>query len=434
MTRTSIAAFAAAILLFIASAPAQQSDLQIQQAFEKRATELQKQIDAATTTSKLDSLKAQIDALAIEFQPQKEFLDKALYPSTFDERINDLRKIHQVAYGRTTTIQSQGEQILSLEASLALLSSRIDTLSGERQKLFEGLQAARQDVSSLRETIKRLSANLQANDKLMFALIDSLFLPYDKQPEQGGDIGKEAIAGKIQQMNILTRVYAVASDNVRFLHSTQLQPKDYTSLVDQYQQFRNRWSGLSGKMKDVAAAAARRAVSAGTKPAAGAKTGAPVPSPELNTDQVDSLLSVWNQMITQSFWAGLEKEFTSREIPVAHFTDGPSFSLAIRSLVQNYKNGGADPHAFVDIVWKERIDREWRDALSRDALLGKAEYASLDQTVSELNQKTIDFKLVLYIAAVVILGVGVWWLLSRQGKKRAAETPVPPPSEPPKAE
>jgi hypothetical protein len=415
----SLSAVVTLLLLVVALGVAQESDYKMQKDFEKRSEAIKARIDAASTTGELDSLRSVIDALGLDFQKNKAFLDKALYPSSFDGSIDEMRQALHVAYDRTTTIQTQGFRIAQLESTVVVLGVRIDTLSGERTRLFSDLQEANKNVTNLRETVRRLNANLQANDRLVFSLIDSIFLPYDRDMKQTSDIEKEHLAGNLQRANVLSRVYDVASDNVRFLTATQLQPKDYASLVEQQQQFHSRWTGLSDKMRDVAAAAERQAAKTPEpkrgEPQSNARLMAATAS--LRSQQVDSVLNLWHATLASGLWASLEKEFTSKQVPIEHFTDGPSFSAAVKSLVARYKEAGADPTIFVDQVWKERIDKEWRDALTKESVLGKAEYASLDRTVSELHQKQFSLKLVLYILGIVLVALVAWWLISRRQKQ-----------------
>lgn len=404
---------------------AQQSDFETQQAFEHRATALKTAIDSATTTQQLDGYKSQIGVLALEFESNKDFLDKAMYPSSFNGTIVGLRRAHEVAQARVGAIQTQGIRISELETSMTALTARLDTLSGERAQMFTSLQAAQHDVASLRDAIKRLSANLTANDRLVFALLDSIFLPYDRNFQQSSDATKEGVAGKLMQANVLNRVYDVATDNLKFLGATQLQPKDFASLIEQYQQFRIRWNGLSDKLKDVTLASERR------NAASGKQTGSPATTtgnPPTRPADVDSLLRVWNDRLNDSFWSAIQHEFTSQGVSVNQFHDAASFSAAVRALVSNYKDGGGDTQVFVEKVWKERIDREWREALSRETMLGKAEYGALDLAVSELGQKSVDLKLILYIAGFVFLVAVVWWYIARKPKPT-----VPAPEETPKA-
>lgn len=399
---------------------AQESDYTVLQSFQQRAAALRTAMDSASTPQTMDAIKPQIDALALDFQAKKEFLDKALAPDTFDGTIASLRKQFDVAYARTSEIQTQGVRILELETTIQAINSKLDTLSQERTQLFADLQEAKKNVSALRETVRRLTANLQANDRLIFSMVDSIFLPYDKNMSQASDIEKERLAGTLQQSNVLARISAVANDNLRFLETTQFQPKDYASLVDQYQAFQARWNGLSERLREVAAASERRAAAATEKK--GGKSPASTLSATAST-QVDSALSLWKAKLMQDYWSGLEREFTDKGITINHFTDGPSFAASVNALVASYKQRGGDVDTFVDDVWRERVDKEWRESLVKDGVLGRVEYAALDKSVSELVQKTIDFKLILYALGIIVIAVAIWWVVTRKTK-----TQPPPPA------
>jgi hypothetical protein len=415
--RTAISViFLLALLAPSAQAAAQQSDYNIQQSFEQRYNDLRVKIDSAGTLAELDSLSRRVDAFAQKFQDHREFLDKALYPDTYDGRISNLRHLLGVAHDRTSTIQAQGVRIDELQKSVAELSVRLDTLTAERARLFDQLQASQRSESSLREAVRRLTTNLQAHDRLLFSMLDSLFVPYDRNLQQASEVEKENVAGSLEQANVLKRIRDVANDNERFLEATQLQGKDYANLIDQYQQFDSRWKGLSGKLQDVASAAERRAAAAPRgKAAGGSKTAAAIMT---DRAQVDSAVTAWNTKLQASFWSALEKEFTSQGVAVNHFVDAPSFDASIRAYVAQAKEGKVDPAVFVDKVWKERIDKDWREALTKETMLGKTGYASLDMAVSELSEKKIDFKLILYIVIVAAIAVAAWWFISRKPKKK----------------
>jgi predicted nucleic acid-binding Zn-ribbon protein len=395
---------------------AQQSDYEVLQSFQQRYNDLLVKVDSSSTTAELDSLNRGIDAFVQQYQDKREFLDKALNPETFEGRVNNLRHSFQVAHDRVSTIQTQGVRITELQAAVSELTVRLDTLTGERARLFNELQQSRRSEGQLRDAVRRLTSNLQANDRLVFSLLDSLFIPYDRNLSQASEVEKENVASTLERANVLKRIRDVAEDNVRFLDATQLQGKDYSNLLDQYQMFQNRWKGLSDKLQDVASAADRGAAASRGKARTGAKTAAAI-----NTDrtQVDSAVATWNQKLQFTFWSSIEKEFTSRGVNVNHFVDASSFDASMRAYIAASKEGKQDPTTFVDQVWKERIDKEWRDALTRENMLGKTGYASLDKAVSELSQKKIDLKLILYIVVIVAIALAAWWFISRKPRLKA---------------
>jgi uncharacterized coiled-coil DUF342 family protein len=416
--KTAIAlVFLLALYVPAAQAQAQQSDFDVQQSFEQRCNQLRVKIDSASTTAELESLGQQVNGLARDFQDKREFLDKALYPDTYEGRISALRHLYDVAHDRTSALQAQSAQIGELQKSVSELTTRLDTLSAERSRLFDELQASRRSESSLRETVRRLTANLQANDRLLFSMLDSLFLPYDRNLQQATEVEKENVAGNLEQANVLKRIRDVADDNVRFLEATQLQGKDYANLLEQYQQFQNRWTGLSEKLQDVASAAERRAASEPRKKGGSrAKTAAAIAT---DRAQVDSAVAAWSNKLQTSFWSALEKEFTSQGVTVNHFVDAPSFDASMRAFIAQAKEGKQNPTAFVENVWKERIDKEWREALIKEPMLGKTGYASLDKAVSELGEKTIDLKLIIYIVIIIAIALAAWWFTTKRSKGKA---------------
>jgi outer membrane murein-binding lipoprotein Lpp len=406
---------------FISTSSAQQSDFAIKQEFDRTYKSIFARAEAAGSVSTLDSLKAEIDSLESKFASHADFLDKAIYPDTYLDRIRSLRTIHSLTYEKVYLIQTQGVKVEELETKIIYLTSKLDTLSSQRDKLIAELQEAKKSNAQYREIVRRLQANLQAKDRLIFALVDSIFLPYGKDNAQTGDLQREAINRKLEKGNIIARVEAIAGDNATFLSVTQLQPKDFTSAIEQYQQFANRWNGLRDKIT--------AAVVAGTKyatPAAGGVKGTPgtaAPPPEMPGAKVDSLTALWGSRLQTMFWTSIGKEFTDKGILIDPFHDGPSFAASVRKYAAGLKSSGNDPSTFVNDIWKGRIDKEWRDALTKSAMLGASEYAALDRDISELHRPMVDLKFILYSALVILLAVAGWWFFARKPKESAPEEP-----------
>lgn len=396
---------------------AQDSDFAIKRNFEDRAAALTARINAAISTAQLDSLTNEIDGFDLDFQPHRTFLDKALYPETFATRLRGMRELHRQTVDRVRVIETQGTRIGAMEGAIQSLTYRLDTLSAGRDRLFAELQLHKGNAAALRETVRRLQTMLQAQDKLVFALVDSMFMPYGKDLAQVSDMQRDALSARLSGNNLVSRVYTIASDNLQFLEATELQGKDYASLLDHYQQFNARWRGLSDKIHAVAAAAQ---ISEGPK--------APAQRTEKNSGrqsalasqtqavQVDSILGAWNARLRTTFWSAIAREFSSRNITLTPFADAPGFSASIRTYVQSLQTSGDSPTLFVEEVWKARIDKEWRDALTRDGMLGKEEYASLDKLVSELARSKIDMKFLLYVGVIGVVILVLWWLVARKPK------------------
>jgi hypothetical protein len=404
------------VALLCAPAPAQESDFAIKRDFEDRAAALKARIDASTATIQLDSLKNDLDGFELDFQKHSAFLDKALYPETFDSRMKGLRDLFERTTIRVRTIQAQGTQIASMEGTIQVLTYRLDTLTTQRDRLFIELQQNKTNNAALRETVRRLQTMLQAQDKLVFALVDSIFMPYGKDLAMVSDVQRDALNTKLAGNNLVGRVYGIAADNIHFLEATELQGKDFASLLEHYQQFDARWKGLSEKIQTVAAASQAAQGKGKTGTEGTVVVQGPAGKRGSQSVQVDSLLGVWNSRLRGAFWSAVGREFSSRGVQLNPFSDAPGFSSSIRSYVQSLQTGGEDPSFFVNEIWKARIDKEWREALSRDVMLGKEEYAALDKLVSELVRTKIDMKFMLYVGIVALVALGLWWMLARKPK------------------
>ena len=429
MKRTILCALLTAV--FCSVSPAQKSDYALKSEFEGRYRQIAALLDSATATEQIDSLKGEIGKLEADYASHQQFLDKALYPLTFGESMARLRSLQVLTYDRVYLIRTQGVKLSELEARLASLTTRLDSLTAQRDQLFGELQESKKSLSSLREAVKRLTANLGAKDRLIFAIVDSIFLPYGKDIHQVADVQKEAIGQRLEKANVLTRVYEIAADNVKFLDVTQLQGKDYGNLIEQYDAFTGRWNGLKEKITDVAAtsaAATAPATGKSTSTKAGAHRGAKeirgaAETATAQAGHVDSVLAEWHAKLTAGFWGGLQKEFTQSGVPAAPFHDGPSFSSSIRSYVATLAASKQDPHPFVETLWKQKVDRDWREGLTKDAMLGKTEYAALDKLVGELSRDTIDMTFVAYIAGILVIVAAIWYFLFR--KKKLPPQPSP---------
>ena len=407
-----------ALLLLVTSTAtlqSQQSDYAVAQNFQETYKAIVSRMETSLNVGELDSLRAVIDTLQVRYQPQAKLLDRVLYPETFESKMQALRTSHALTYDRVFLISTQGVRLEELEMKILYLSNRLDTLTAERDKLLAEVKTLNRSTAQYREAIRRLQANLAAKDRLLFALIDTLFQPYGTDLSQGSDVRRESFSRQMEKANLLTRVEAVATDNVGFLQKTELQPKDYAGVVDRYQEFSTRWQNLREQI--IAASVAGTSGEPRTKPST-SRQGEGGSSVENPATRIDSLVQLWGSQLQREYWNGLAKEFVDRGIPIESFKDGNEFSTRVQAYVKALQESGDDPTHFIDDVWKARIDKEWRESLVKPAMLGAEGYAALDRTVSELGRPAIDGKLILYAVIFVTVIALVWWLFARKPKQR----------------
>ncbi|MBI4534888.1 MAG: hypothetical protein HY708_01330 [Ignavibacteriae bacterium] len=412
--KTNIKAIILTITLCVvwSQALAQQSDYAVKTNFRTEYDRIKKSIDESRSTAELEAMVEKINSLESQYSAKSPFLDKALYPETFSGMLSDLRFHHALVHERIFLIQDQVGRISELETKMAELATSLETLNEERTRLFAELKSTKQSLASLQNVVKRLSNNLLAKDRLIFALIDSIFLPYSADATQLSEVQKTAISGKLEKTNVVEHIYDIASDNVRFLGMTQLGGKDYSSLFDHYYQFATRWMGLRDKISAIGLIGDGKS----GKGTANAEEG-------IAATQVDSALLEWQAKLHTAVWSALANEFSSQGVEVIPFDNAQSFSESIREYVQAAKVTGEDTKTFVKDVWIDRVDKEWRDVLIKDSMLGRTEYASLDKLVGELEGDRFDWMIVLY--AVLVLGVGLMgWRIAVSRKPKPEQAPL----------
>lgn len=397
---------------------AQQSDYEIKERFQAMYTALQADIDSARTPEQMAQIPNRIRGLETEFAEHSALLDGAFYPKSFQAMIAELRDQFALAQEKASTIQAQGTRIVELEGLLSTVNAELEKLTAEREELLAKLRSTQNSLAEQRELVKRLNANLMAKDKLVNAMLDSIFLPFGKNITALTEMDKDALGKKLEKANILTRIQGIAQDNITFLTATTLEAKDYAVLVNQYEQFRNRWTGLKDKITAALIASSTPQVKAKGKKAQAVQVTEDPAAP------VDAALAEWRTKLDASFWASLAKEFSSRGVVVQPFNDGKSFAGSIRSYVDAAKASGTDTKVFVDEIWIQRIDKDWRSALESESMLGKVEYASLDKTVSQLHKEKFNWQIVFWVVNVIAVVLVGWWFLTRKPKNVQTQEPA----------
>ena len=392
------------------------SDFEIKSSFEYKKHNISETIASARSTATLDSLSDAIDALAAAYSPHRVLLDKALYPETFGTAIALLQREMRQTRDRVFLIETQGARIDVLEMELAGVIRNLDSLSVARNSILTELARLKKSNGRLQETIKRLSANLEARDQLIFALIDTVFEGYNVPEAQAGEVRSNALNHRLGKVNALERIYDVAANSIHILEELHPEGKDYTPLLAQYVRFKQRWLGLRERLNAAYASATP----------SGKKGVSPPPNPGA---EVDSLVAIWDSRLLGSFWSGLNAEFTANDIPIHPFHDVSSFTENVTGYVDSMKAGDRDASGFVVNVWKNRIDREWRESLSLEGVMGRTEYASLDKKVSELGEKKVDAKFIVILGILLVLLAITWVMLSRKKTTPVIAQPASAPPE-----
>ncbi|MEP0821396.1 MAG: hypothetical protein HRF44_00975 [Ignavibacterium sp.] len=386
------------------------SDYEIVRAFENESVAIATSIEAANTTVEIVDVESRILELDSTYREYRALIDRALYPDGFAGRLMKLRGQLMYAKDKITIIESQYERITELETQVRELSQQVESLAGENAKMLgemKRLRDSKTTIDSLNAVIIKLRQGLRQRDELVFALVDSLFMQYDKDVAVMTDREKRGVAARLERRNVFSGIRQSIEDNVRFLEATELTGNDILKLSEEHEAFASKWRGLGKKLADVYAGTR-------TKRAA-----------ELAT--IDTMLSTWKGKLNGLFWRTLNNVFARTSVQVAPFSNGREFLANLTAYLDEEIRKARDEkdgqryfryEAFADSVWNSHVVPEWIPSMVRTGGLTEEEVKALQDKVDEWEDIVSPPLTIVYIVIGIVMLVVVLYLYRRYMRTR----------------
>ncbi len=408
------------MLFAVASTAAQQlSDRAIVDKFSKTVKQLFRTVDSAKSALECADIVASMEELEKEFASHKELLDRALYPDDHSKTITNLRGRLLVRQKDLGVIETQIVRIAELESQVRELSGKINDLTGENDKLLlklDNLQRAhvlnmeaaavdRAVVDSLNIVIARLHKNVKERDNLIFALLDSLFMQYDKDVASMNDVEKRGISVRLERRNVLTNIKKSIADNLKFLESTILSPNDYAEIARQNQRFTSQWNGLRPKIAIIYLVGKQK---------------------KNETVLIDSMLSIWSSRVDQSTWKALGVLLEKGGIQLKPFSSGDgftgNFSEFVSSEITNTKQEPSDVrlkrfNTFNDLVWKTDLEPTWLPVLAESGKITANQKAEIEKKFESWHSAVTPTSPIVYVLVTALILI-LLWSLNRYARKK----------------
>jgi hypothetical protein len=350
-------------------------------------------------------------------------LDRSLYPDDYSKTITNLKGRLLVRQKDLGVIETQIVRITELESQVRELSGKIDGLTSENEKLLgavKNLQRAhalnmeasamdRALIDSLNTVISRLHRNLKERDNLIFALLDSLFMQYDKDVASMNDVEKQGISVRLGRRNVLTNIKKSLEDNLKFLESTNLSPNDYAEIARQNQRFTSQWNGLRSKIASVYLAGKQK---------------------KNETASIDSMLSTWSSKVGQGTWKALGVLLEKGGIQLKPFSSGDeftgNFSEFVAAEISNAKQEPSDVrlkrfNTFNDQVWKTDLEPTWLPVLVSSGKITANQKAEIEKRFESWHSAITPVSPIVYVlgGALILL---LLWSLNRYVRKKSFTT------------
>jgi cell division protein FtsB len=400
-------------LLVSGPALSQRSDRAVVDAFESRIKGLARAIDTARTVQECAEISANIDALEDQYRPERDLLDKALYPDDFVQTMQKVRDRLKVRQADLGVVETQFARITELELRVVELTEQVTGLTAENVKLIADVDRLTQNISllgaqavadqrmidSLRTVLKKLQQNLSARDKLIFALVDSIFVQYGKPGMDLTDLEKRGVLAKLERRDALTSIKRAIAENLYLLESTALKGSDFAEIARQQKAFQAQWQGLGPKLADVYYTEKRK---------------------KNELALVDSMLARWTAKTDERVWAALGDLFKEKGFVLEPFADGEQFTASFLKMmdaeVRNDRNEQSAVRMklftnFDTNLWIPELKTGWMPTLVETGKLTAGQVEQVEEKVEEWRRAVAGISWITYVLIAAIVGVLAWVIL-----------------------
>jgi hypothetical protein len=372
--------------------------------------------DSAKTVQDCAEISAMADEIEKKYAGKRDLLDRALYPDDYRKTFEKLKGKLMIRRNDLGIIETQFVRITGLEMQVLGLSSKVDSLSQENVRLMNDLKrlsitasANKSHVDSLQTVIRKLQQNLKERDQLVFSLVDSLFLQYDKNVSDMTDIEKQSMYRKLERRNVLTGIKKSIEDNLKFLQSTNLTPHDYVEIARQNHQFTSQWKGVGPKLGDIYLSGKKK---------------------KDEVAQIDSILAIWSKEVDRSNWTSLNTLLSRNGIVLKPFSNGDEFTSHfteyIDTLVKNTNQEPEDIRAkrfntFNDAIWKSNLKPTWLPVLVESGKLTVDQKNKIEEAVDSWQSAVTPTSPIVYAVIIILVLTIILGLAMRFRKKPTAQ-------------
>jgi hypothetical protein len=357
----------AVAFLFTAATAQERSNSEVKRDFEKTYKGLLKSINEAETPEAIAGVGEKVNALESEYKQYSEFLNKALFPDNFDESMAKLKAQFVYSEQKIKAIGESAARIAELETQVATLTEQVGKLNGENASLLAQLKQATAERDSLKKIVTTLRENIAKRDKAVFALVDSLFMQYDKNTQPTGDVQKSQ-QSKLERSNVLTNIKRAAADNIEFLSSTLLSGSDVAKLYGEQRKFESSWNGVKNLI--------------GNAYLSNKEKAREIPA-------IDTMIAEWRAKVDESFWKSLNAMFSGAKLNVAPITSGNDIHNTLAKYIDDQINassasGDSDPYevySAFEKLWTEELKPVWVPVMKENNMITDANVADIDTKV-----------------------------------------------------
>lgn len=389
-----------------------ESDYEIQKSFKTQYADYQQRVEEVSSSDSAQALIKSIKKFDQQYSTHSQLLNKALYPDTYSERIEQLKESSVIAMNRLMTIKNQTQKLEKLETQLSSYETDLQNLNQQTDSLRQAMQKSIQSEKQLSSMVRKYRQNLEKRDELILAFIDSMVVAYQQMDMEAlQDLEKIDQKSRIESNDALQMIRNISAENLDILqrNADKLNLQDYMRMAQVQQQFEKMWTRLGNKIEEVYDGE----------------------NAETMASQVDQNISKWNELLKTQTFAALKDSLAGNGIEISGFETSDELYSSLNSYLdaqikqsrENSSKAGYEKFKQFQHFWNQ-VELQWSNNFVDAGVISKKQMASLNQKVdtwAEVAQPKSNNILVYLLGASVLLAValGVMLIREKKGKNQA---------------
>ncbi len=393
------------ILLFLATfvVTNAQSDYEYVQNFKKEAASLKSQISNAKMLAEIGKIRQKINAFEKKYYAHREFLNKAVYPQTYEGILTDLNNALDERSRMLSKLDEANAEIKKLNSYLEKLSQNYMSVLSELQEMKSNAASEKEKLAEYKKRIEYLKQNIAARDSIISETLGKLLAINEREVAGGSEndiVGKTL---KIKDKNFLKHLKRLISDNIEYLKYADVSSDEIFSIYDEQKKLNENLQRLNGEnlkilLKNETAKA--------------------------DLTEVKMLSDAWGNEIERKITAAIGKDFAQFGIALNDSSDVQTLynSLLDYAEKESIKAGNQYERkhkfkTFSESAWNGVFKRKWLPGLLQKGLMTNEQVETVDLLVEDWGKRVEKSPpYVLYIlVSVIVIFITVY--VAAKGKK-----------------
>ncbi|TVQ65960.1 MAG: hypothetical protein EA360_07640 [Balneolaceae bacterium] len=372
------------------SVHAQTSDFQLLENFNNDFHRISTEIDQVIDMGALREIELEISSFESRYSDHRTLITAALYPVTFEERVNSLRDRIMVKNQSLSVVDQLNSRIEGLIAETDLFRSRINQLNSEISTLQQNIERSSASESRQAALIRQYRQNLESRDLFVADFLEELINRY--QNMDSAERSELSVAADRLQDNPVEILKSIISDYIELSNNRSgLSLPDYVSMRAQHGYFSDVWSRIGEQLT---------------------RTFETERSRQARTE-IDNMLAAWLASVDNNVWSLLQQEFYDRSIRLSPFTNSSELNRSLHeyidaayeiSLESNREEDYGKYRNFSDF-WNTTVKANWGDLIIAGNILTHSDIAAVDVKLSSWGEAAAPISNLMFILLIVSIAV-----------------------------